>query len=475
MNYFRIVTFITITSWLCLNAVTTTELKHEYMLANYYTSLGKYDKAQEWFQKVITDNPPPYVYEGYIDFLYKTKNYGLIVALIPKLDSLFANNPEVQRIFATSLENMGNKKEAFDRFIQMSSKFPTDQETIFRTAQIFILQGNFEKALATLQQYLDKAPRKPNNFIFYFIKAQIHLQLKQIKEAQESIKQSVELYPHFDKSWLLYALIEEQVGNISNAINGYTSFLEQSQEAANAQIEQHLLELVLKQKIESNKKNINVNSACFEKIKSFFQKKKYRKGVKQFDQCIQEPSSAVKKQDDATQAKLMEIVKKVSLGKLSHATRLLQTCMQEEPYNDVWFYTLQLLCHHHVSYKKAIRILQHVEKRQPEALLPLLYQADLYLRVNNPIMAIHYLQKSLEHTTDTTLQSKILSQQKLCTCSDLQSTSIAAISTNSNDCSMINNLYIDSNAVLKTVSKIKKPLFVQRSMQGLRKIIMGYR
>lgn len=454
----------------CLNAVIPdVELKHEYILANYYTSLGKYDKAQEWFAKIIADNPPAYVYEGYIDFLYKTKNYALIAALIPKLDQLFTDKPDIQRIFATSLENIGKKKEAFDRFISLSKKFSTDQEIIFKTAQIFILQGNFEKALEVIRQYVDTAPRRPNNFIFYFIKAQIHLQLKQIKDAEESIKQSVELYPHFDKSWLLYALIEEQIGNIAHAIDGYTSFLEQSQEAANAQIEQHLLELVLKQQIaDSGKKQISINGTCFERIKACFSKKKYRKGITQFGSCIHNPHSPEAQKDFCTidgkngvdkkiidEKNLADVAKQISLGKITYAHRLLQQWMEQDPTNDMPFYLLHLLCHQHLSYKKAIRMLQQVEKKHPTALLPQLYQADLYVRMHNHEMAHHYLQKSLEYTTDITMQEKIMSQQELCTIAELRANN----STKNINC-----------------TTLKKPaLLVKRGMQELKKIIIGYR
>jgi tetratricopeptide (TPR) repeat protein len=452
----------------CLNAVVAdVELKHEYILANYYTSLGKYDKAQEWFAKIIADNPPPYVYEGYIEFLYKTKNYALIAALIPKLDALFTDKADIQRMFATSLENIGKQKEAFDRFIAMSKKFSTDQEIIFKTAQIFIVQGNFEKALETIQQYLNAAPRRPNNFIFYFIKGQIHLQLKQIKEAEESIKQSIELYPHFDKSWLLYALIEEQVGNIAHAIDGYTSFLEQSQEAANAQIEQHLLEIVLKQQLTgSGKKQITISGTCFERIKACFSKKKYRKGITQFGSCIQNPTSTDAQKNFCTDNKnnsvdkktvdeknLAEVAKQISLGRIVYASRLLQQWMKQDPNNDMPFYLLQLLCHHHVSYKKALRALRRVEKKHPNALLPYVYQADVYLRMNNPTMADLYLHKSLEHTTDPIMQEKIVSQRKLCITANKHT------STNGSSCTIIK----------------KSPLLFERGIKELKKIIIGYR
>lgn len=398
---------------LCALAITMTIMPtdtrqlHQYVWANYLQFAGKSTQAEQWYQKMFEDKTPSYAYEGYLHFLFETKQYQRIVALIPKLDTFFADDPYIQRIFATALENIGRKQEAIDRFTALSKKFKTDQEIIFHTAQIFIGQGNFQKGLEVIQSYVDNAPRKPNNFIFYFLKSQIHLQLNQMKQAQESIKQSLELYPHFDKSWLLYAVIEEQAGNITNAINGYTSFLEQSQEAANAQIEQHLLELVFKQQVINNQsKSINIKGACFNETILLFQKKQYRKALKHLERCI-------KQEGTDNEKKLMKVQILSSMHKYHQAARLLQTWLEQEPENDLWFHTLHLLHRQGLAYKSIISTIQKIEKKNPTALLPLLYQADLYVRTNNVAMADSYLKKALTRTSDPALQTKILFQRGL--------------------------------------------------------------
>ena len=40
-----------------------------------------------------------------------------------------------------------------------------------------------------------------------------------------SVKKSLELQPRFDRGWLLYSLIEEQLGNTKEALRGYATYL----------------------------------------------------------------------------------------------------------------------------------------------------------------------------------------------------------------------------------------------------------
>lgn len=264
---------------------------HRFLWANYLQYKGNTHQAHQWYQKTFEHKVPIHIHEGYVPFLFQTGQFTKIVQLIPKLDTEFADNPDIQRIFALALEKTGKQEEADNRFIALSKKFKTNQEIVFRTAQLFIQQQKLDEALTLIEAYLNNAQRKPNNFIFYFLKAQLHLHLKQIKKSHESVKKSLELYPQFDKSWLLYAMIEEQLGNINNAIKGYTSFLERTQ-LPTAQIQNHLLELVFRQKmVTQNKQSINVNRSCFNKALLLLQQKQYSKALKHIDHCLEEKNS----------------------------------------------------------------------------------------------------------------------------------------------------------------------------------------
>ena len=91
------------------------------------------------------------------------------------------------------------------------------------------------------------------------MESQIYLQLNKKPEALAAIKQCIDAYPKFDKSWLLYAVLHEQEGKIEEAIKGYTTFLRGFSPQPNSEIERHLLMLAFRQKLQKQKNGCDPN------------------------------------------------------------------------------------------------------------------------------------------------------------------------------------------------------------------------
>jgi tetratricopeptide (TPR) repeat protein len=270
-----------------------TQQLHGFLWANYLQYKGCIAEADRWYQQIFEYSMPLYAHIGYIPFLFETKQFDKIVSLIPLLESQLAGDSLVQHIVALSLEKTGAKQAAMDKFIALSKKFNTHQEIIFHTMQLLIAQQKLPQALELINSYLNSTSAKTNNFIFYFIKAQLYLQSNQIAAAYDSIKKCIELYPHFDKGLLLYAILEEQQGNTQHAIEGYLSFLEHTQ-IANPQIEKHLIELAIKQTMANKQQSkITIDRACFQKVLLLIEQKQYRNAVKMITRCLQESNPAV--------------------------------------------------------------------------------------------------------------------------------------------------------------------------------------
>lgn len=351
-----------------LGADQATQNLQRYLMANYHKDP---QQAAHWFSLITPDDNSRYIYLGYIPFLAANQSYADIAKLIPQLDEQFKSNQEIQLIFAMALEQVGKKEEAYTRLISLNEKSKANQEIAFKVAQIYVERSEPENALTVIDNLLNTAPRRPNNYVFHFMKSQIYLQLNKKPEALAAVKQCIDTYAKFDKSWLLYAVLQEQEGKIQEAIKGYTTFLEITPQA-NKEIERHLLTLNLSQKLTQQK---NASS----------------------------PTGDI-------QERLLKIQTLADRKQFDQAAVLLADWAITDANNEVWLKTLHLLCYGGLAYKKALQILQVVEKKKGSSLELALYQSDLALRDNNQKLAFDSLKKAAALAKDPEIKTKIALQ-----------------------------------------------------------------
>jgi tetratricopeptide (TPR) repeat protein len=375
---------------------------HNYFMANYYQFGGQWNKAYERYKQMLLANAPLYSYKGYIHLLYDTGNLNHILQIIPELDQFFKPDADIAFIFAQVLDKTDHKNEADDRFIRLNDQYKANQEIAFNAANSYLRRKEPENAIKVIDNLLNSSPRKPNNFIFYFMKSQIFMSLNNKEEALKNVQKSVEIHPRFDKGWLLFALLNEQKGQLQDAIKGYTNFLESSQNS-NRDVEQHLLQLVFKQKVKTQHNYVVLNKGCFEKALTFFDQKQYHSALQQIDLCLAE-------KPEKDEAKLLKIQIMSSLKQPQKAADLLRKWIVQNVDNNTWFKTLHLLTQSDLDINYAINILKHVEHQYPKALLPHLYAADLHTRAQHHAQAIAHHKKALELATDDNLKAKILHQ-----------------------------------------------------------------
>ena len=279
----------------CATAVpVTAEAVHRCFWANYLQFGGEHQKAMQWYDFLTAfDNHP--AYKGYIHLLFDLQKHTEIAQLIPKLDTTFNKDPDIGFLFVQVLENVGKQDEAAVRLFKLNEEFKQNQEIAFHAAQTYLARKEPENALKVIEALLNKSTRKANNFIFYFLAAQICLQLNRKGDALEYAQKSIELHPGFDKGWLMRAMLEEQAGKITEAIEGYSNYLRLAK-GGNPEIEQHLLQLMFKQKLAAQKKSTTVagiEGPCFEQAVALLEQKEYSKALGQVEQCLgKNPSDA---------------------------------------------------------------------------------------------------------------------------------------------------------------------------------------
>jgi len=421
------------------------EKLHTYFWANYNQFRGNAKQASSWYQGMFDNNPPVHTYPGYILHLDETGNYQKIVELYPRVQNAVQDNPKIQLVYALALAQVGRVNASDEELVKLQSKFKGDKEVAFYTANKYLRSKEPENALSVIDDYLKITARKPQNFVFYFMKSQVYAQMNKYDEALANIKLALQLHPQFDKGWLMLALLEEQAGKIQEAIKGYTSYLEISSEP-NKNIEQHLLQLALKQELaQQNKRMVILDPACFEKAAALFDRKQYRQALSTVNECL-------KNTPEHVELRLLKLRTLVAMEQPDEAVRTIAQWIKEKPNEEMWYKTLHLLVRSQASpvisqemrstpgksqasasdvTKLAMYELKRIEQAHPQVLLPTLYLADLALRSRPTLAPGHpelvegrrvgpvdstaqdYLERALKITNQTPLKVKILFQLAL--------------------------------------------------------------
>jgi tetratricopeptide (TPR) repeat protein len=378
---------------------------HRYFLANYNHFSGNISLAQNWYQELFSTNHSIYTYKGYLNFLADTKQFKQITTLIPSLEKKFNKDPDIQLLLATALEQTSQIKKADNLIISLSQSFKTHPEITLRSAQAYMRRKEPENALLSLNAFLNNTPHRPNNFVFYFLKTQIYLQLNQYPQALENIQKCLDIHPQFDKGWLLCASLHEKEGNIKKALSGYATFLELS--GGNREIEKHLATLMLKYKsLEDNKKNILSHTISIDNALILFKQQRYNQALQHINSCIElQPSN--------NECKLFKLQILSAMKDFKQASKIISSWIIADPENDLWPKSLCLLAHNNMKRTDIIETFSSLLKKIPNNLWCNLYCADMCMRNAQNDLAIPYIEKALLCTMNDSIRSKTLYQLAL--------------------------------------------------------------
>lgn len=380
---------------------TGTEL-HRYFCASYEEFGGNLDKANKWFEKLDTTNVRNTA-KGRIAFLFKKKQYQEIANLMPKLGTLPEEDADLGWIIIQTLDAVGKSDEAQKMLITLSNKFKSHQEIAFAAANMYIQKKELHNALHIINALLNNSPRRPNNFIFYFLQAQINIQLDKKPAALESVKMALDLHPQFDKGWLLRAMLEEQLGKLEDAVTGYKNYLELAP-ANNKMVEQHLVRLAFKQKImQTGQMTASVDKVCVESVLALMEQKQFEKALAKIDQCLAA-------QPTDTESLLIKIQILTSLGNKSEILKTITSLIAQNAHEELWYELLHLLTHDTISVDQAIAVLTGIEQKKMNNHFITLYLADLYTRAGQHEKALVYLKKSYEMAADHSIKARVLYQ-----------------------------------------------------------------
>lgn len=381
---------------------------------NYFTYLkgsvdylsGNFDNALLEFEKLENKEKSVYFYERFIKFLFTTNQFDHIVNLDKKIKNAFKNNLEIQKIFAQSYFYLGKGIQADIALEKLIKKYPQDIQLSYFRAVSYIKRGELKKASNFINQCLKNKNLTSKYFLFYFLQSKIYLQNNENEKALELINKSLDLYPNFEKGWLLKALLEEQQGKIEQAIVGYKRFLDIVGE--DESVEKQLVRLLF------SKKRFNEAAQVLKEVKTKTPAQIFDLALIEWkngktNEALKKIESLLKDNPNFKQAKFLKIEILVSTGKKKQALLLVQDWLLKNPQDIETLQILMLLRKSGISINAILTVLHKIEKFQVSKML---YSAliDLYFEKFDYKKVLYYCKKLFDIVNDDSLKSKILFQ-----------------------------------------------------------------
>jgi len=398
--YLIFLLFLFLQKNVCPEKINGDQNYHLYIWANYNQEKNNISEAEKIYSLLFSNKPPLDIYHGYIRLLFSLHEYNQIIRLIPKIDSYFQDNPELQLLLIQSLQQTGQTEKAYEKILQLAEKIPDNEQIAYFATQIYIQNKDIAKAKAVIENYLAQSIPSPLHFIFYFLKAQIALHSNNFKEAERALQLCLEYNPKFEKGWLLLGMLYEMKGKISDAVSTYKEYLDVV--GNDPLVEQQIFALLLKQK---KQKTSDYNDEL-DHIYTLYTEKKYQQSLALLDQyLITSPNN--------TSARFLKIELLLALNKNDDVIKLLKIWIMKNPHEEKWYRSLHLLFQTKNNQSQILELLQSLEKVYPTNILIFLYLSDMYARNNELDKALDYLDKSFNLAQDQTLKEKILFQKGL--------------------------------------------------------------
>ena len=401
MNNYKNIVSISII-WTTMLFSIDSRILHQSTMAHYSVAKKDYIQAKNRYHNLFLKQHhtavPLYAYRGYLLYLQGLGLYKEIVELAPRVEKSFENDPDILLLIAQAFAQRGSMRESTQRIIALSTRFKVHPEIIFCAAQIHLNNQDLPRALGLIDTLLNTPPHRPSDRIFTLLKSQIHMQLNQHQEAITTIQTCLELYPTFDRGWLLYAMLQEQQEALNLAITGYTTFLELTHQP-NKQIEEHVLRLTLQQSLhEQRKKSLAPAHTCLDSALHKFANHEYDAALLAVDACL-------KKNPTHVDGRIVKIQILASMQQYTQAGTLLTEWIAESPENPIWFQLMHMVCHAGLSYDQAYTMLTKLAHTLPNNLLLAIYLAEYATRTEHYPQAVAHCTHALKLTDNAKLQA----------------------------------------------------------------------
>jgi tetratricopeptide (TPR) repeat protein len=380
-----------------------------YSKACYEHFSKKPEDSLKSFQQLFSSKVENEANEGLIRLLFNINQFQQIVDKENIIQTTFQDNLDIQLILAQSYFALNMDEKAENLFEEITKKYPSSEIAAYYTAVSYIKRNKTDIALKFIDTCIKNPSLKARHFIFYFLASRIHLKQGNSKKALDLITQCLNLYPRFEKGWLLKSLLEEQLGKVKDAISGYQRFLDLVER--DVVVEKQLINLLF------TAQRFDEAATVLQKIKADTDEHyadlallKWKSG--DYEVALKNANLSLKKNPNYTKAKIIKIEILLAQNKTSQVLTFMQHWLMQNPSDSTAIQTLLLLKNNqNISVNEIIKILHNTYKKiknPPFDMLAALI--EMYIETGNHQQVLAHCKTLLSITKSSSSQSKILFQ-----------------------------------------------------------------
>lgn len=385
----------------------------QFLRATYLHAHGDNDGALKSFTEIMRiGQASQYALEPYIQVLFDAEQFPALISVYEKnrkkIDVLMTKNHMTKAFVAQAYLSTGKEPRAKKMFDELVKERSDDVQLCYFIAVGYIKAGRKEAAVSFLQNCVGNPALKNKHYLFHFLLSKSYLELKRPNEAMTSIELSIAQFPKFDRGWLFRAILHEQQGKISEAINGYKRFLDLT--GRDQSIEKQLVQLLFGQQRFSEaagylqKLSNDSPEYCFDLALVQSKSGSYEEALPTINKVLASNPSHDK-------AKLLKIEILMNSDRQQEAITTLQSWLKAEPENLGVLHTFFLLRRGGVDAQTLMAALEDVQKEFPDNLSILTALGDLALDANRPDKALVFYHQAAEQTPHKELKSEIVFQR----------------------------------------------------------------
>jgi tetratricopeptide (TPR) repeat protein len=380
-----------------------------YLLATYQHARGDATPALKTYKQLLKSNPSPHAYGDLFQLLADTGQFKTVTSLYESKAQLFDTtldkDIQVQLNLAQAYLNTGKDATAERIFTGLAAKYPDNEHVAYFSTLAYIKGNQFDKAHKLIDACLANPTLKQKHFLFYFLRSKILVHQNRLPQALASVEKSLELFPRFDHGWLFRSMLLEQMGRVSDAINGYKKVLDLVGD--DEDIEKQLVQLLFAQQ------RFDEALTYLKRIKTqtpgyFFDRALLEVKTGNIDKALACLDKSLELSPTFTKARLLKIEILLNNKRTNELMTFIRTWILAYPDDQSAVHSLLLLRKANVALPTLIQTLQEIEKNKQHnnnvTILSAL--ADLATENNDISMAIRYYNKVITATKDSELRSK---------------------------------------------------------------------
>lgn len=380
-----------------------------YLKAGYLHARGKVDAAIQAYQSLLELRPPEHIYGGYLALLFDIAQFQKIIQLAETpgspLKKILDENLDLQLIVAQSYINLNHDNKASDLLEVLSKKNPDNVQIAYFASIALLKSGQNDRANKFIDECLSNQLLQSKHFLFLFLKSKIYLAKNNLAQALFYIEKSLELFPKFDRGWLLKGMLLEQQGKVNEAISGYKSFLDLV--GSDIMVEKQLIQLLFSQK------RFTEAADYLKKIKNgspeyFFDLALIQYKGADFAAAYSNVKKALHLNSTFEQARLLMVDILFAMKNFDRLLSFIRKWIEQDPRDETALHTLLILHKGPVGSLRVIELLESIIKDKKHSSSVIITLGDLYAETGNYYRAIYCYEQLVQMSTSNQVKANLL-------------------------------------------------------------------